>query len=102
MDSNRFTEHEKYDLIIIDGGHEFEAVNCDIVNSIVNNKTLVVGDDHTVENFVPVIQAVQHNKKTRCVILPLGDVKLWALIPIVGYWRENLDSIFDIMESKDL
>jgi hypothetical protein len=102
MDSSEFTEHETYDLIFIDAGHDFEGVNYDIVNSIVNNKTLVVGDDHTVENFVPVVQAVQHNKTTRCVILPLGDVKLWVLIPTVGYWRENLNTIFSIMESKDL
>ena len=100
--SSSFTDHQNYDLIFIDGGHEFESVNYDIANSIVNNKTLVVGDDHTVENFPSVIKAVQNNKNNRCVILPLGAAKSWMLIPAVGYWRENLNSIFKIMEHKEL
>ena len=99
IDSRLFKEHKQYDLIFIDGDHDRPAY--DIQNSIKNDKSLVFGDDFYPNEFPILRQVVQDAKKDRIVVLPRGhSCKLFGLIPITGYWRNNISKIFDIIENQ--
>lgn len=103
MFSNQVNNHNSYDFIFIDGSHEYKDVDFDISKSIVNPNTLVFGDDHLPHEFPGIRQSIFLNKKNRCVALPLGiGIKLWGLIPTEGYWRENINNIFNAMEGKEV
>lgn len=99
MDSKTFSGHDQYDLIFIDGDHD--RPEYDIDNSIKNNHTLVIGDDFFHDQFPNVRKTVIYASKDRILLHhKFHRTKIWSLIPIAGYWRDNINQVIDAMTLK--
>jgi predicted O-methyltransferase YrrM len=100
MDSNTFSGHDQYDLIFIDGDHD--EPEYDISSSIVNNHTLVIGDDFSHDHFPNLRKTVlaSTNKDRILFYHKAKHTKIWALIPTAGHWRDNINKVVDAMTIK--
>jgi hypothetical protein len=92
-----------YDLAFIDASHKVEDTKADIAKFMSNQRTLIVGDDFDARHY-GVAQAILETRRPsakeigakRLLIVPEGS-KIWMLVPIVGYWKEqfrNTNSCF--------
>lgn len=100
MDSKTFSGHDQYDLIFIDGDHD--SPEYDIVSSIGNNHTLVIGDDFFHDHFPNLRKTVlSYTNKDRILFYHKAEnTKIWALIPTAGHWRDNINKVVDAMTIK--
>ena len=87
-----------YNLAFIDASHVKEDVVNDISKFINNNKTLIVGDDFDPKHMNGVISAlVEVRKRNKHLLIVPENSKLWMLVPMEGYWKEqfrNTNSCF--------
>jgi predicted O-methyltransferase YrrM len=97
QDSSSNLKDFNFDLVFIDGDHNYSSVSTDINNFVFNSNTLILGDDANQSNW-DVIKAIWDNKRNRTLIVPSGqDVKFFALIPPNGYWVDHSNSILEIL-----
>lgn len=92
-----------YDLAFIDASHDFENVTKDIARFIGNQNTLIVGDDF-LRGVTGVSNAILETrrgtitgKSTKRLLIVPEDTKIWMLVPVEGYWKEQfrkIDSCF--------
>jgi len=87
-----------YNLVFLDGSHDYESISYEL-NAFYNNNTLIVGDDANMNSF-DVVRAIFSCKRDMNLIVPsslTGDIKLFALIPIEGFWRNLQNEILQIL-----
>lgn len=83
--SKDHVKSKDYDMVFIDGSHQYEDVVADIMKYSTDTN-LILGDDF-LSQHPGVCTAVSETRDYKTLVV-FGDTKIWALIPKQGYWRE--------------
>lgn len=92
-----FKPDKDFNLVFIDGGHSYDVVSNDISMFTHLHDTLIICDDANTNSW-DVVRAIWDKKQSRVALIPAGpDIKLCALIPSAGYWKNLELAIYKIL-----